>query len=145
MNAKVFFEGREIQKLSELNTTAVNPINHENSVFDIDLLKSLTMTFTITSPKRMRYEDIKDLSFLPHFYRQFKTHKKGRINKKWAKRYGYVLKENRPPICEGCRYYNKSYAYPESDGTNTIIPWCNKHKFEVTDLKYCKDKEENRK
>lgn len=147
MNAKVFYEGKEIQKLSELDTTSVNLTSPENSVLDVDLSKPLTISTTviITTPKRVSYKDIKNLFFLSRSYRQFKTHKKGRINKKWAKRYGYVSKEKRPFICEGCRHYEKSYAYPESDGTDTIIPWCNKHKCEVTDIDHCKDKEENRK
>lgn len=53
-----------------------------------------SISFSFTMPKQITYEQYRDpIGYLIYCddYKQAKTHRKSRINKKWAKRYGYVL------------------------------------------------------
>ena len=60
----------------------------------ISTLENFEFTFKYSSfAKRMDYDTYKSIPAFWDSYTQRRQHRKGRINKKWAKRYGYALKE----------------------------------------------------
>ena len=59
----------------------------------ISTLENFEFTFKYSSfAKRMDYDTYKSIPAFWDSYTQRRQHSKGRINKKWAKRYGYVLR-----------------------------------------------------
>jgi len=69
----------------------------EGRILSVDLARSADFTFTssLQFQSRIPYSVMVQLvPFLSTLYMQVRKHKKARINKKWAKRYGYRLRTN---------------------------------------------------
>lgn len=88
---RLFLQDKEIPcGLTELNfcdnvkTSNIRQDKNGSILWDIDV----TIPFTL--PRHISYKQARFMLF-GNNYQQAKTHKKGRINKKWAKRYGYIL------------------------------------------------------
>ena len=76
----------ELEFCDDVKTSNLRQDKNGSILWDIDI------TIPITFPRCISYEQARSMLFRNN-YRQAKTHKKGRINKKWAKRYGYILKK----------------------------------------------------
>lgn len=76
--------------LSELKE---NVAQENSETMAISTFENVEFTFKYSSfAKRMDYDTYKSIPAFWDSYTQRRQHRKGRINKKWAKRYGYVLR-----------------------------------------------------
>lgn len=85
-------DGQEI-KLQNLNCE-ITAITDYPPPRLLDEMKIENISICFKPPERLTYEQYcNPVCFLMYSddYKQAKPHHKGRINKKWAKRYGYVL------------------------------------------------------
>lgn len=92
-NCKIYFGGQEVGQLHDLNCDISAPEDY-HPPYDFEKMEAINLPFRPVLPERMTYEQYHNpVAFLIYCddYKQAKPHRKGRINKKWAKRYGYVL------------------------------------------------------
>ncbi len=92
-NCKIYVGGQEVGQLQDLNCDISAPEDY-HTPYDFEKMENIYLPFLHILPERMTYKQYHNsIVFLIHCddYKQAKTHHKGRINKKWAKRYGYVL------------------------------------------------------
>lgn len=94
---KLYFEdGTEITTLPDFNTELSSPEGCAAPV-DLKIIQPKEITLRIRPLTRLTYEQYKTIMFTAwsEFYRQARTHRKGRVNKKWAKSYGYISSNKR--------------------------------------------------
>lgn len=92
-NCKIYCGGKEVGQLQDFNCDISAPADY-NPPYDFEKMETISLPFRPVLPERMTYEQYHNpIAFLIYCddYKQAKPHRKGRINKKWAKRYGYVL------------------------------------------------------
>lgn len=92
-NCKIYFGEQEVGQLQDFNCDISAPTDYLPP-YSLSEMETISLPFRPVLLERMTYEQYHNLiAFLIYCddYKQAKPHSKGRINKKWAKRYGYVL------------------------------------------------------
>lgn len=93
-NCKIYLsDGQEITELPVFNGEISAPTDYLPP-YSLSEMEAINLPFRPVLPERMTYEQYHNpIAFLIYCddYKQAKPHRKGRINKKWAKRYGYIL------------------------------------------------------
>lgn len=85
----LYIDEMPIAEVSECTLEMSDPHAQECPI----LLKPLEFNFELQYPESLSYKHLKGLRAMWDMYVQSRHHRKGRVNKKYAKRYGYVLRK----------------------------------------------------